>query len=160
MTTQRLKDFVGEHQLQSEQATIEFASLLACAITPPALILLEGELGSGKTRFTKGFGAGLGINPAAITSPTFILMNEHKSANGTQLVHVDAYRLDPNDESDPTIDAVTDRLFESTNALCVIEWPSMIQDHLSAIGFQGTTLRIHLWHAGESERTIRVELAQ
>ncbi|WP_062207416.1 tRNA (adenosine(37)-N6)-threonylcarbamoyltransferase complex ATPase subunit type 1 TsaE [Streptomyces sp. NBRC 109706] len=57
------------------------------------LVLLSGELGAGKTTFTRGLGAGLGVR-GAVTSPTFVIARVHPPlADGPPLVHVDAYRL-------------------------------------------------------------------
>ena len=56
------------------------------------LVLLNGELGAGKTTFTRGLGAALGAR-GAVTSPTFVLARSHPTASGVPLVHVDAYRL-------------------------------------------------------------------
>lgn len=150
--------FLGEHTLAGEDATLAFAADFAVALSRPALVLLEGELGAGKTRFAKGIGVGLGIDPAQITSPTFTLMHEHTTLTGATLVHVDAYRLDPEDDDDPTIDVVTDRLFTHAHAVCVIEWPSKVEDQLRAIGFEGTTVRVELWHAGATSRTARISM--
>ncbi len=59
-----------------------------------AVILLEGDLGSGKTVLVRGLARGLGIDPREIQSPTYTLIHEHEGASG-HLVHVDLYRLEP-----------------------------------------------------------------
>ena len=56
------------------------------------VVLLEGELGAGKTTFTRGLGEGLNAK-GTVQSPTFVLASTHRTEAGPQLVHVDAYRL-------------------------------------------------------------------
>jgi tRNA threonylcarbamoyladenosine biosynthesis protein TsaE len=78
------------------------------------LLLLDGELGAGKTTFTRGLGAALGAR-GAITSPTFVLAREHPTAAGPHLVHVDAYRL-------ATAAEVEDLDLDWDGAIVVVEW--------------------------------------
>ncbi|MGW5350598.1 tRNA (adenosine(37)-N6)-threonylcarbamoyltransferase complex ATPase subunit type 1 TsaE [Streptomyces sp. NPDC004031] len=66
---------------------------LAALLGPGDLVLLNGELGAGKTTLTRGLGEGLGVR-GAVTSPTFVIARVHPSlTGGPALVHVDAYRL-------------------------------------------------------------------
>lgn len=66
---------------------------LAAVLQGGDLVILGGELGAGKTTFTQGLGAGLGVR-GDVTSPTFVLVRVHRSlVGGPDLVHVDAYRL-------------------------------------------------------------------
>jgi len=74
-------------------------------------------------------------------------------------VHVDAYRLDPADDDDPTVEAVTDRLFSRDRGVCVIEWPSKIEAQLAALDAPGPVVRVSMAHAGETRRRIEVEIA-
>ena len=78
------------------------------------LVQLDGELGAGKTTFTRGLGAALGTREA-ITSPTFVLAREHPTASGTPLVHVDAYRL-------ATAVELDDLDLDWEHAIVVVEW--------------------------------------
>jgi tRNA threonylcarbamoyladenosine biosynthesis protein TsaE len=78
------------------------------------LVLLDGELGAGKTTLTRGLGAALGAR-GAITSPTFVLAREHPTASGPPLVHVDAYRLG-------TAAEVEDLDLDWEGAIVVVEW--------------------------------------
>lgn len=78
------------------------------------LVQLDGELGAGKTTFTRGLGAALGAREA-ITSPTFVLAREHPTASGTPLVHVDAYRL-------ATAVELEDLDLDWEHAIVVVEW--------------------------------------
>jgi tRNA threonylcarbamoyladenosine biosynthesis protein TsaE len=69
---------------------------LAGELAPDGVLLLSGELGSGKTVLTQGVAEGLGIDPREVQSPTFNLIREHRTGP-TPLIHVDLYRLDPVD---------------------------------------------------------------
>jgi tRNA threonylcarbamoyladenosine biosynthesis protein TsaE len=78
------------------------------------LVLLNGELGAGKTTLTRGLGAALGAR-GAVTSPTFVLAREHPTAGGVPLVHVDAYRLATGRELD-------DLDLDYAGSIVVVEW--------------------------------------
>ncbi len=78
------------------------------------LLLLDGELGAGKTTLTRGLGAALGAREP-ITSPTFVLAREHPTASGPPLVHVDAYRLATGAE-------IEDLDLDWDGAIVVVEW--------------------------------------
>ena len=86
------------------------------------IICLDGELGSGKTVFVKGFAKSLGISEN-ITSPTFNIVKEYESGE-MKLNHMDVYRLE---ETDETI-AFNDYFKE--NAVTIIEWSELIEDKL------------------------------
>ena len=63
------------------------------AIDGPAIVLLDGELGAGKTLFVRGLAAGLGADPEDVSSPTFSLVNRYGGGR-VPLIHLDLYRLD------------------------------------------------------------------
>ena len=81
------------------------------------VVILSGPLGAGKTTFTQGLGAGLGVR-GPITSPTFVISRVHPSlTGGPSLMHVDAYRIDSLDEIDDLdLDSDLD------HAVLVAEW--------------------------------------
>jgi len=81
------------HRSNSETETRAIGARLAAELQPGAVILLSGDLGAGKTAFTRGLAEGLGIDPAAVTSPTFTLVHEYRGGR-LPLIHVDLYRLD------------------------------------------------------------------
>ena len=104
----------------------------ASAVASPAsaqpgdLIVLTGSLGAGKTTFTQGLGAGLGVR-GQVTSPTFVIARVHPSeVGGPALVHVDAYRLGGIDELD---DLDLDTSLEQ--AVTVVEWGEGLAEGLS-----------------------------
>ena len=79
---------------QSEEETRALGRTLARELAPDGVLLLSGDLGSGKTVLARGIGEGLGIDPREVQSPTFTLIREHEGSGG-RLVHVDLYRLEP-----------------------------------------------------------------
>lgn len=90
------------------------------------LVVLTGDLGAGKTTFTQGLGAGLGVR-GQVTSPTFVIARVHPSeVRGPELVHVDAYRLEGFEELD---DLDLDTSLE--DAVTVVEWGEDIAEGLS-----------------------------
>ncbi len=86
-------------------------------------VLLTGELGAGKTTFTRGLGAGLGVR-GTVTSPTFVLARTHpREGGGAPLVHVDAYRLGDAAELD-------DLDIDFAGSIAVVEWGAGLLEHL------------------------------
>ena len=100
----------------SANETMDFAYELAKKTKAPKIIVLSGDLGAGKTTFTKGFAKGLGINEI-ITSPTFTLLNEYEGKE--KMYHFDMYRI--NDESEAVEFGILD-YFNDPKAIVVIEW--------------------------------------
>ena len=107
---------------RSEQDTMELAENIESEKFPGMIICLDGELGSGKTVFVKGFAKSLGIEDN-ITSPTFNIVKEYNSGE-IPLYHMDVYRLEDTDE-----DIGFDDYF-SSDAISIIEWSDLIADSL------------------------------
>lgn len=87
---------------RSEEETRELGVALAAELAPDGVLLLSGDLGTGKTVLAQGVAAGLGVDPREVLSPSFTLIREHSAARGAgegkgavRLVHVDLYRLEP-----------------------------------------------------------------
>lgn len=122
---------------QSVEETMALGQRFIESLNKHALIALKGDLGAGKTAFTKGIAKGLNIDEP-ITSPTFTLLKEY---SGTlDLKHIDAYRLE-NMDSDPL--ALYDLMGE--DAVIVIEWSEFIEnlapDYLIEIEYLSDTER-------------------
>jgi tRNA threonylcarbamoyladenosine biosynthesis protein TsaE len=124
---------------------------LAGQLAAGDLIVLSGELGAGKTTFTQGLGAGLGVR-GDVTSPTFVIARVHPSlVGGPDLVHVDAYRLGGLDELDDLdLDASLD------DAVTVVEWGEGLAEGLSESRLEVLIVRGDAPHDGLDPR--RVEL--
>ena len=107
---------------RSENETMEIAENLESEKFPGMVICLEGELGSGKTVFAKGFARALGIEDT-ITSPTFNLVKEY-SAGEMELYHLDVYRL----TDDPKKAGIDD--YFNRQGVALVEWSDTIKDIL------------------------------
>lgn len=79
---------------RSEAETREIGLGLARELAPDGVLLLSGDMGTGKTVLARAIGEGLGVDPREVQSPTFNLIREHRGEGGT-LIHVDLYRLEP-----------------------------------------------------------------
>ncbi|MBB5172629.1 tRNA (adenosine(37)-N6)-threonylcarbamoyltransferase complex ATPase subunit type 1 TsaE [Texcoconibacillus texcoconensis] len=110
-----------EHKTENESETWELAHQIASKLKPGDVLTLEGDLGAGKTTFTKGIAKGLGINQV-VNSPTFTIIKEYQG--DIPLYHMDVYRLD--DESE---ELGLEEYFEG-DGVSVIEWPTRITEQL------------------------------
>ncbi len=99
------------------EATRSLAGRFAGMLHPGDVVLLQGDLGAGKTTFTQGMAAALGVD-AAVTSPTFTLMNIYPTTSGFDLVHVDVYRLERLSE---VVDLGLGEMLDD-GAVVVVEW--------------------------------------
>lgn len=108
---------------KSEKDTIDFAYNLASKLHTGDIIVLSGELGSGKTKFTQGVLKYFGLENE-ISSPTFTIVNEYNSAN-QNIYHFDVYRLS---DSDEFYAIGGEEYFEK--GICIIEWGEIIEDIL------------------------------
>ncbi len=104
----------------SEEQTKAIGRRLSKSLLPGTLVALDGDLGSGKTRFVQGMAEGLGIASDEVSSPTFVLC--HIYAGDLTLLHVDAYRLKALDEV-PDL-GISEALDEGS--IVVIEWAGRI----------------------------------
>lgn len=82
---------------ESEMGTMELGASLAGSLAPGSVVLLEGELGAGKTAFVRGLAIGLGAPEDEVSSPTFTLVQEYRGR--IPLLHADLYRI-TGDEAD------------------------------------------------------------
>lgn len=105
----------------SERATVEFAKEYSKTLRAGDVVLLNGDMGAGKTVFCKGIAKGLGIEDE-ILSPTYAYMNDYDG----KLYHYDCYRLNSGAEAERL--GLTDYFYG--NGVCVIEWAENIADVL------------------------------
>lgn len=108
---------------ENEKETIDLAKTLTQFLEPGMTILLEGDLGAGKTTFTKGIGEELGVK-RIIKSPTYTIVREYQDGK-YPLYHIDLYRLEESEVEDLGLD----EYFEGAG-ISVVEWPSVAPDDL------------------------------
>ena len=106
---------------RGEEQTLRFAEQYAKSLKGGDVVVLEGDMGAGKTIFAKGVALGLGITDE-ITSPTYAYMNDY----GGKLYHYDCYRLSCGEQAEAL--GLCDYFY--ADGICLIEWASNIQDVL------------------------------
>jgi tRNA threonylcarbamoyladenosine biosynthesis protein TsaE len=116
------------------------------------VLLLSGTLGAGKTVFTKGLAAGLGLDPAEVSSPSFTLVNRHAEGR-LVLYHLDLYRLAEGPASAHAVEL--DELLADERAVIVIEWA----ERMGRYRLPPTTFRVHIEGDGEDPRRIDIARA-
>ena len=131
----------------SPEETLAFGRELARHLRPPCLVLLQGDLGSGKTVLTKGIVAGLGAAPESeVTSPTFALVHEYSGA--ATVYHLDLYRIEG--MRDLATLGLDDLLRQ--DATVIVEWGEKLAPQAPR-----PRVEVYLEHQGERERRIVVE---
>ena len=113
---QKPETYLGDFVTHSPEETFALAKSIGEHLKGGEIFLLSGELGAGKTVFAKGLAAGLGIEPAEVTSPTFTLINAHEGR--LRFYHVDLYRLDDGAHRNLGLEEI----FNDKKAVTVIEW--------------------------------------
>ena len=126
---------------RSPEQTRRIGLRLGSYLKPGDVICLQGNLGAGKTTFTQGLAQGWG-SLDSVSSPTFILVNVYRRADGSQFFHLDAYRLDSVPEAEELdLDSML-----SEGAL-IVEWPERLGELIPH-----ENLWIHLEHTAEEQR--------
>jgi tRNA threonylcarbamoyladenosine biosynthesis protein TsaE len=141
---------------KTENHTFNLGKKLTKSLKGGEVIALIGDLGAGKTVFTKGLASGLGIKQA-VNSPTFVVMKIYKSLKATSsklkaitLVHIDAYRLKSGDELKGI--GIEDYL-NKPDTVTVIEWADRVKDTLPK-----NTKFIYLKNLANGQREIDIKL--
>lgn len=135
---------MSEGPTETEAAGAQLASLLS----PGDVVLVSGELGTGKTTFVRGAARALGVT-APVTSPTFAIGNRYRAA-GTAVSHLDLYRLASLDAEEP--DLLADYL--GPDRIAFVEWPAQAESRL-----ENVRARVRLEHLGGDRRRIEIEIA-
>jgi tRNA threonylcarbamoyladenosine biosynthesis protein TsaE len=109
---------VTSHVSANEEETRRLGESLARRLAPGDVVLVEGDLGAGKTAFVKGIAAGLGLDPEDVSSPSFALVHEYGPAGKPPiLVHGDLYRILPGA-------SIADLDLDGRDAaILAVEWP-------------------------------------
>src|SRR5262249_31502117 len=112
----------GQFVTRSAEETFDLAYRIGEAIDGPAVFLLQGDLGAGKTIFAKGIAAGLDIDPAEVNSPTFTIVNQHDGR--MRMYHLDLYRIVGG--ADEVVELGLAEVLSEPAAVVVIEWPERL----------------------------------
>lgn len=132
--------------LPTRRSTIRLAHRLAALLEPSDLLVLEGDLGAGKTFFTRALCRALGVpHHVSVTSPTFTLVHEHEAR--LPIAHADLYRL--RDPGELTELGLRERRAEG--ALLIVEWGA---PYLEALGGDGLRIRFALSGAAPGRSVI------
>jgi tRNA threonylcarbamoyladenosine biosynthesis protein TsaE len=136
----------GTFETRSNAETEAIAERLGRAFSGGEVVLLHGDLGSGKTVFVRGLARGLGLDPEEVASPTFVLLTTYPGR--LALHHADLYRLSgKGDERELGLEELP-----GPAGVLAIEWAERLSDAPWPRCF-----RVHLTHAGEDVRTLVIE---
>ena len=131
----------------SEEETFDLGRGLGRALKGGELLLLDGDLGYGKTVFARGIAAALGVLPEEVSSPSFTLVHEYRGGR-VPLFHIDLYRLEaPEDE----VAALGVEDIRSAGGIVVVEWGERLPPFLKR---GATVVRFH--DVGEGSRRIEI----
>ena len=136
-----LERFAGPLTIEGEAATIKLANEFAAFLEPGDVVCLVGDLGAGKTHFSKGVAQYFGINPAEVTSPTFTLIHEYYGE--LPVYHFDCYRLEDVAEAVE----IGIREYIDGDGICLIEWPQVIAPLIPDYAWE-----VRLTHLSENSR--------
>lgn len=110
--------------IENESQLLTVASLLAKECSPPLVIYLSGELGAGKTTFSRGFLAGMGY-VGKVKSPTYTIVESYPLSQAT-IYHFDFYRIHDPEE----LESIGIRDYFNTESICLIEWPELAKNRI------------------------------
>ena len=116
-----MQKHITSYTSNDPEDTIQFAKDFSKHINFGTVIFMKGDLGSGKTTFTKGFVAGLGFT-SEVQSPTYPILNEYSTSTNF-IYHFDLYRLKSISEF---LEIGGIEYLSSRNAICIIEWPELL----------------------------------
>ncbi len=137
------------HDTTSESQTIEIAERLGRRLCSSDVVCLNGPLGAGKTCFVRGLAAGMGLEPSAVSSPSFLICHEYNGSAPLRLAHLDAYRLAGPSELE-TIG--WDELCANGQTVLAIEWASRIEPALPP-----SRIDVTIDHTGPNSRHIVID---
>lgn len=134
-----------ERLTHSEEETVAISQEIASLIKAPAILTLTGDLGAGKTVFSRGFARALGVTDH-ISSPTFTIVQEYEIPLGT-LYHMDLYRISSDEEA---VSFGIEEFLNDSHSINLIEWPQRLKWLLP-----DSVISIEISHVSEFVRKIK-----
>ena len=131
----------------SEEETEAIGRELARTLPRGSSVLLRGNLGAGKTVFSRGFARGLGITEP-VSSPTYTIVQEYELPDGGRLYHLDLYRIS---DVNAALAFGVDEFLDDPNGISLIEWP----DRISGI-LPENALCVEIEHLSDAERRLTI----
>ncbi len=137
---------VEEYITKSEKETFAVAEKFADSLFVGDIVLLDGDLGAGKTVFSKGVVSKLSDGKLTAISPTFVIVNVYQS--NPVVYHFDLYRITDVSE----LDAIGAEEYFYSDGISLVEWPSRIEGY-----FDKKTIKVYIKKVSDEERLIRIE---
>lgn len=134
----------------NEAETTALAQRFAATLKPGDVVALYGELGAGKSFFSRAVMRGLGVRDAALPSPTFAIIQEY-DGDACRVTHMDWYRLEDADE----IEMLGVRDYLQPPWIALIEWPDRAPHMISE-----STIKVRLWPDAEDPDVRVIEIEQ
>lgn len=141
-----MKEYISKSELETEQIAYDFAK----SLTNNSVVVLDGDLGAGKTKFMYGIAKYFNVSNL-VCSPTFTIVNEYPVTclnNINTIYHFDVYRLSG---SDDFVSSIGTDYFEK--GICIIEWGKIIEDILPE-----NTIYIHISHLAENNNYRKITI--
>ncbi|MBR2911241.1 MAG: tRNA (adenosine(37)-N6)-threonylcarbamoyltransferase complex ATPase subunit type 1 TsaE [Lentisphaeria bacterium] len=131
----------------SEEETENIGKSLAMSLSKGDAVLLRGNLGAGKTVFSRGFARGLGITEP-VSSPTYTIVQEYELPEGGRLYHLDLYRIS---DVNAALAFGVDEFLDDPQGISLIEWPDRIDGILPK-----NAICVEIEHLSDSERRLTI----
>ncbi len=138
---------IKEYISKNYEETISIAKKFAMSLSKGDIVLLDGDLGAGKTVFSKGIVSALSNNKVIAVSPTFVIINVYET--DPPVYHFDLYRI--SDESELSAIGAEEYLYSKTG-ISLIEWPSRAEDF-----FNDNVIKVYIEKIDDSTRKIFIE---
>ena len=135
---------------ETPQATFDAGEKFGESLAGGEMILLSGNLGAGKTLFTKGIMSALEFDVDEVTSPSFALVNLYKTEK-FDVYHIDLWRLDEN--SDAAFAVGLSEILEDETAVTIIEWAERLRN----FSFPETVYSVKIEGDGDDARTVKIK---
>lgn len=149
MINKDLKSKIKSFVCRTPEETFELGEWLGSSLNNGDAVLLSGDLGAGKTLFTKGILLALDFDIDEVTSPSFTLVNLYRTGN-FNVYHIDFWRID--ERSNAAFAVGLDEIFDDENAIVICEWAERLKD----FSFPAQVFRVTINGDGDDTRKIEI----